>query len=148
MLYFFLLFICLSGMIFEFVCVLLMCNQGKVINPGLHCTYFFSSCKYFPMHREITMLLPSIVLFFCVESWELSLLTQNLSQAEKKITFLKSWAAHKMTTTFTQNDNLDHFEWNKCHFEHFAQLVTTFIFLSAWDKSCVNWPTPEIRQRK
>ena len=60
---FFSFFICLSGVIFEYVCVLFRCNQGKVMNPVLHCTYFFSYSKYFPMHRksQITMLLRSMM---------------------------------------------------------------------------------------
>ena len=41
------------------------------------------------------------VLIFCVEFWELSYSTRDLSQAEKKITFVTSWAI------FSQNDNFD-----------------------------------------
>ena len=50
------------------------------------------------------------VLIFCVEFRELSHLTRDLSQAEKKITVVTSWGTDKMTTSFTQNDNFDHFE--------------------------------------
>ena len=43
------------------------------------------------------------VLIFYVEFRELSYLTCDLSQAEKKITV----SSDKMTTIFTQNDNFD-----------------------------------------
>ena len=55
------------------------------------------------------------VLIFCVEFQELSYSTRDLSQAGKKIIVVTSWATDKMTTIFTQNDNFDHFEWNRCH---------------------------------
>ena len=42
-----------------------------------------------------------MVLFFCDEFRELPNLTSDLSQAEKKITFVTSWAI------FSQNDNFD-----------------------------------------
>ena len=48
----------------------------------------------------------SEVLIFCVEFWELSHLTLDLSEAEKKITEQMT----KMATIFTQNDNFVHFE--------------------------------------
>jgi hypothetical protein len=50
------------------------------------------------------------VLIFCVEFWELSHLARDLSQVQKKITVVKSWATDKMTAIFTQHDNFDHFE--------------------------------------
>ena len=53
---------------------------------------------------------------------ELSHWTRDLSQAEKKITVVTSWATDQMTTIFTQNDNLDHFELNRCHFVHLLSL--------------------------
>ena len=56
------------------------------------------------------------VLIFCVEFRELSHLTRDLSRAEKKIIDVTSWSTDKMTTIFTQNDNFNHFEWNRCHF--------------------------------
>ena len=46
-----------------------------------------------------------LVLIFCVEFWELSHLTHNLSQAEKKKSVVTSWATDKITTIFTQNGN-------------------------------------------
>ena len=79
----------------------------------------------------------SQVLIFCVEFLELSYLTRDLSQAEKKITVFTSWATDKMTTIFTQNYNFDHFEWNRCHFVHLLSLLTTFLLFSAWDRSRV-----------
>jgi hypothetical protein len=36
--------------------------------------------------------------------------SHDLSQAEKKITVVKSCATDKMTTFFAQNDNFNHFE--------------------------------------
>ena len=62
------------------------------------------------------------VLIFCAELRELSHLTLDLSQAEKEITVVTSWATDKMTTIFIQNYNLDHFEWNRCHFMHLLSL--------------------------
>ena len=53
---------------------------------------------------------------------ELSNWTRDLYQAEKKITVVTSWATDQMTTIFTQNDNLDHFELNRCHFVHLLSL--------------------------
>ena len=44
-----------------------------------------------------------------------------------------------MTTVLAQNGNFDNFERNMSFFA-FPQLVKTFIFFSAWDKSCVNGP--------
>ena len=50
----------------------------------------------------------SKILYFCVGFQELSHLTRDLSQAEKKITIVI--ATDKMTTIFTQNANFDNFE--------------------------------------
>ena len=80
-----------------------------------------------------------MVLMFCVEFRELSHLTRDLSQAEKKITVFTSWITDKMTLVFTQNNNIDHIAWKIDAFCAFAQLLTTFIFFSAWDKSHVEW---------
>ena len=63
----------------------------------------------FNSHEYVTfthaLISDSKVLIFCVEFRELSHLTRDLSQAEKKITVLTSWATDKMTTS-------NHFEWN------------------------------------
>jgi hypothetical protein len=48
-----------------------------------------------------------MVLFFCDEFRELPNLTLDLSQAEKKITVVTSWATQKIKTIFSQNDNFD-----------------------------------------
>ena len=56
------------------------------------------------------------VLIFCVEFRELSHLTCDLSQAEKKINVVTSWANALNDICFTQNDNCNHFEWSCCHF--------------------------------
>jgi hypothetical protein len=50
------------------------------------------------------------VLIFCVEFQELSHLTRDLSQAEKKINVVTSLATNKITTIFTEIDNFDNFE--------------------------------------
>ena len=55
----------------------------------------------------ISKLLQIQVLIFCVEFWELSYLTRDLSQAEKKIDVVTSCATDKVSTIFTQNDNFD-----------------------------------------
>ena len=54
----------------------------------------------------------SSVLYICVGFWELSHSTLDLSQAEKKINVVTSYAtdADKVTAIFIQNDNFDHFE--------------------------------------
>ena len=80
-----------------------------------------------------------VVLIFCVEFQELSRLTRDISQTEKKINVVTSWAN-------AQNDiHLFHSKWSKLLFWgkihvifSVAELVTTFIF-SAWDKSRVKW---------
>ena len=66
-----------------------------------------------PQQLELTQ-----VLILSVEFWELSHLTLDLSEAEKKITEQMT----KMATIFTQNDNFDHFECNGCHFVHLLSL--------------------------
>ena len=58
----------------------------------------------------IILRLMAKVLIFCVEFWELSHLTHDLSQAENEITGVTNCASDKMTTIFTQNDNFGHFE--------------------------------------
>ena len=62
------------------------------------------------------------VLYFCVYFWELSHLTRDLSQAEKKINGVTSWETDKTKSIFTQNDNFGHFEWNRFHFVHLLSL--------------------------
>ena len=86
----------------------------------------------------------SQVLIFCVEFLELSHLRRDLSQAEKKITVFIRWATDKMTTISTQNDNFDHFEWNKCHFVHLLSLFSSQLEIS----HVLNGPTPENQHRK
>ena len=63
---------------------------------------------------------------------QLAVGSHNLSQAEKKIIVVASWATHKMTLIFTQNNNFS----PKTILCELTQLVTTVISLSAWDKSC------------
>ena len=78
---------------------------------------------------------PFKVLYFCVDFRELSHLTRDLSQAEKKINCVTCWTCDKMTTIFTPNDNFNHFEYKSMPFFAFAQLVTTFSIFSARDES-------------
>ena len=88
------------------------------------------------------------VLIFCVEFRELSHLTRDLCQAEKKITVVISWATDKITTIFTQNDNFDHFERNRCDFVPLLSLYQ-HLFPSKLEISHVlNGTTPEIQHRK
>ena len=51
------------------------------------------------------------VLILCLEFRELSHLTRNLSQAEKKINVVTSWANAQNDIYFTQNGQSCHFEW-------------------------------------
>ena len=74
----------------------------------------------------------------------------GLSQAEKKITVVTSWATDKMTTIFSQNDNFNNFEWNS-HFLHFLSLQKhSFSSQLEIVKSRVKWdnsqnPTQKMR---
>ena len=67
-----------------------------------------------------------MVLIFCVGFRELPRLTRDLSQAEKKI-LLQAEQMHKMTSISLKMV--------KYVILSVAQLVTTVIFFSAWDKS-------------
>ena len=66
--------------------------------------------------------------FSVLDSWVLSHLTRDLSQAEKKINVVTSWANQQNDISFTQNGQS-------------CQLISFMIdiFVSAWDKSCVKW---------
>ena len=89
-----------------------------------------------------------MVLIFCVEFWELSHLTCDLSQAEKKITVVTSWATDKITCIFTQNDNFDHFEWNRCHLVHLLSLQQHLFSSQLEIGHVLNRTNPEIQHRK
>ena len=81
-----------------------------------------------------------VVLLLCVEFRELSHLTSDLSQAEKKINVVTSWVNAQNDSYFTQNGRSCHFEWKYVVVILWvAQLVTTLIFFSAWDKSRNKW---------
>ena len=70
------------------------------------------------------------------EILQLTVGSRDLSQAEKTIAVVTSWETQKMTT-FSPRTILSGF----CEL---AQLVTTAILFSAWDKSrdpIVNWRT-------
>ena len=55
----------------------------------------------------------------------------DLSQAQKKVTVVKTEQIHKMTIIFTQKlVKSCHFEWKYLSFLEFPQLITTVFFLS------------------
>ena len=81
-------------------------------------------------------------------NFKLSHLTHDLSQAQKQIDDVTSWAN-------AQNEKLFHSKWLKLSFWvkivvilSVAHLVTTIVFLSAWDESRVKQDIPEIQHRK
>jgi hypothetical protein len=51
----------------------------------------------------------SMVLYMSPSSWLLGVESRDFSQAEKERTACKAGQIHKMTTFFTQNDNLGPF---------------------------------------
>ena len=109
---------------------------------------FILNWKKISVQWPPVFLLYTLVLIFCVEFLELSQLIHDLSQTEKKIAVVTSWATDKMSTIFTQNDNFDHFEWNRCHFEHLLRLYK-HLFSSQFEISHVlNGTTHEIQHRK
>lgn len=87
-------------------------------------------------------------LIFCVECLELSHFTHDLFQADKKITVVTSWATDKMKTIFTQNDNLNHFGWNRCHFLHLLSLQQHLFSYQLEISHVLIGTTSEIQQRK
>ena len=83
------------------------------------------------------------MLYICVSSWLLAHESRDLSQAETKRALVKSWAKSqndKYVYIFT--DNEDFFQtwpfWVK-RVKFLTGLVTTIMFVSAWDKSCDSW---------
>ena len=78
----------------------------------------------------------TMVLIFCVEFRELSHLTRDLPQAERKINAVTRWANAQNDIYFTQNGQSCHLSENS---QSVVQLVTTVISFSAWDKSRVKW---------
>ena len=94
-------------------------------------------------------MLSAKVPIFCVEFWELSNLTRDLSKAEKKINVVTSWADAQNDIYFTQMAKVVILSENSCHLS-VAQLVTTFMFIWAWDKPLSKWdnsrkPTQKMR---
>ena len=83
--------------------------------------------------------LTSKVLIFCVEIWELSNLTRDLSQAQENKYCYK-------LSKFTEW-HLLHLKWSKYHFVHLLTLWR-FIFFSAWDKSLIKWDNSENSTQK
>ena len=65
----------------------------------------------------------SWVLIFCVEFLELSHLTHHLSQAERKIYFVTSWANFQNDIYFTLNGRSCHFEWNQILYMSFDKFL-------------------------
>ena len=57
-------------------------------------------------------------------------------RASQGLTVVASWANAQNDIYFTKNCQSCHFEWK---YLSVAQLVTTVIFFSAWDKSRVKW---------
>ena len=51
----------------------------------------------------------TLVLYMSSRFWMLGVESRNFSQAEKERTACKAGQIHKMTTIFTQNDNLEPF---------------------------------------
>jgi hypothetical protein len=51
---------------------------------------------------------------------------RELSETEKRITESKAEQIHKMTTIFTQNDNLNE---NRCHFVNLLSFAKKYLFL-------------------
>ena len=60
---------------------------------------------------QSSTIINAIVLIFCVELQELSHLTRDLAQAEKKINVVTSWANVQNDIYFTQNGQSCHFAW-------------------------------------
>ena len=121
-----------SGWIYQ-TCLIYTCNKlAKIIlqnDPKLSRNTFPKPLFLFSLINDVNTspwpwmcLLVVQVIYFCVGFWELSYLTLDLSQAEKKITVVASWATNKMTAIFTQNDNFDHFEWNRYRFVRLLSL--------------------------
>ena len=69
--------------------------------------------KKFASHVVLANASPcfSKVLYFCIGFWELSHLTRDLSQTEKKINVVTSWANAQNDKYFTQNCKKCHFDW-------------------------------------
>ena len=71
----------------------------------------------------------SEVLIFCVEFWEMSHLTRDLSQAERENNVVTSWANATLTSISLKIFKVVILSENYCH----------FVSCSAWDKSHVKW---------
>ena len=105
------------------VFVYLLKTHHDIFRTYSYIIYFMSKRDYkLKSLVQARHLFYAMVLIFCVEFLELSHLTHGLSQAEKKVTVVTSWATDKMTTIFTQNDNFAHFEWNICNFVNLLSL--------------------------
>ena len=121
-----------SGWIYQTWLIYSWNKLAKIVlqnDPKLSRNTFLNHSFLFPHINDVNTspwpwmcLLVVQVLYFCVGFWELSHLTRDLSQAEKKITVVTRQATDKMTIIFTQNNNFDHFEWNRCHFVHLLSL--------------------------
>ena len=87
-------------------------------------------------------------LYMSSSFWLLGVESRDFSQAEKERTACKAEQIHKMTTIFTQNDNLGPFWVKIVVILSVAQLVTTVIFFSTWDKSHVKWDNSQNSTQK
>ena len=65
-----------------------------------------SSCNF-----GIDKALDTVEVYMSFKFLHLVVGSRDLSHDEKKNSIVTSWATHKMTTVFTQNDNFEHFEW-------------------------------------
>ena len=86
--------------------------------------------------------LENMVLYFCVSLWELSHLTHDLSQAEKEINVVTSWATDKMTTWTILSEIGMHLHCNNIYFP-LSTVSDFYIFQLAQvtlkDQELQNW---------
>ena len=98
----------ISGLVWSDIqTIVVRCNGLIELNLG--------NCKLSPSHTW--------VLIFCVEFWELSHLIRDLSQAEKKMNVVTSWANAQNDIYFTQNGR-------SCHFVSCSACKTSYFLLS------------------
>ena len=95
------------------------------------------NCAFFQLSNS--QIVSSEVLIFCVEFQELSHLTRDLSQAEKKIKCCYKLSKCTKWHLFYSKLLKLSFCMKIVVIVSVAQLVTPVIFFSAWDKSRVKW---------
>ena len=89
----------------------------------------------YKISKKISCIVCTKVLIFCVEFWKLCHLTRDLSQAEKKITIVISWATDKTT-----NSEIQHRKWGlkKCKKLSILTLRYTFLVQKVFGCECKN----------